>query len=186
MVRNVVGKVMWVGRATVFLVGLSVILGLVFGVASTALGANGDFFKLGNKNVANAVSTLVRHGTGPGLSIQTDDGPPLRTNSRYKVVNLNADKLDGSDAPLWAAVNTNGTLSRSKGVDGSVKGPTGIYNISFNRDVSQCVYTATLTDFVTGEVSVTQDAVKPDEVDVTAWTSAGTAADKPFYLVVLC
>lgn len=27
-----VGKVMWVGRATVFLVGLAVILGLLFGV----------------------------------------------------------------------------------------------------------------------------------------------------------
>ncbi len=41
MVRSTVGKVMWIGRATVFLVGLAVILALVLGVASTALGADG-------------------------------------------------------------------------------------------------------------------------------------------------
>jgi hypothetical protein len=186
MFRSTVSKVMWVGRATVFLIGLATILALVVGIASTALGASGDNFILGQKNVASDVSTLVRRGVGPALSLQPDDGPPLKTNSRIKVTNLNADKVDGSDAPLWAGVSANGTLSRSKGVDGSVKGPTGIYNISFNRDVSQCAYAATLTDSVTGEISVTQDAVKPDEVDVTAWTSAGSAADKPFYLVVLC
>ena len=37
---------MWVGRATVFFVGLSVILALMLGLASTALGANGDFLRL--------------------------------------------------------------------------------------------------------------------------------------------
>jgi hypothetical protein len=45
MIRSVVGKVMWVGRATVFLVGLAVTLALVFGVATAALGADRDFFK---------------------------------------------------------------------------------------------------------------------------------------------
>ncbi len=39
--RNMASKVMWVGRATVFLVGLAVILALVFGVATMALGATG-------------------------------------------------------------------------------------------------------------------------------------------------
>jgi hypothetical protein len=38
MARSVFGKVMWVGRATVFLVGLAVILALVFGAASVAFG----------------------------------------------------------------------------------------------------------------------------------------------------
>ena len=44
MIRSVVKKVMWVGRARVFFVGLAVILALVLGVASTALGADGNFF----------------------------------------------------------------------------------------------------------------------------------------------
>jgi hypothetical protein len=35
---------MWVGRATVFLIGLAVILALLFGAASTALSATGKPF----------------------------------------------------------------------------------------------------------------------------------------------
>lgn len=36
MVRDALGKVMWVGRATVFCVGIAVILALVLGTASVA------------------------------------------------------------------------------------------------------------------------------------------------------
>ena len=52
MLRSTVSKVMWVGRATVFLVGLSMMLAVVLGVASVALGANGDFFKVGPTSLA--------------------------------------------------------------------------------------------------------------------------------------
>ena len=62
MGRSVVSKVIWVGRATVFLVGLSVILAVIFGVASTALGADGEPFLLGKRNVAPSVSKLVKRG----------------------------------------------------------------------------------------------------------------------------
>ena len=41
MVRTVFGKVMWVGRATIFVVGLTMILALVFGVATKRLGRRG-------------------------------------------------------------------------------------------------------------------------------------------------
>ena len=60
--RSVVSKVIWVGRAKVFLVGLSVILAVIFGVASTALGADGEPFLLGKRNVAPSVSKLVKRG----------------------------------------------------------------------------------------------------------------------------
>jgi len=90
---------MWVGRATVFLVGLSVILALTFGVTSTALGANGKPFLLGKKNVATAVSTLLRKGAGPALKLNVGSGqPPLVANAAAgKATNLNADKIDGLD-----------------------------------------------------------------------------------------
>ena len=56
--RTLAGKVIWVGRATVFLVGLAVILGALFGLASAALGANGDFWKLGRGNAATKTTAL--------------------------------------------------------------------------------------------------------------------------------
>jgi hypothetical protein len=42
MLKAAVGKVTWVGRTAVFLVGLAVILALVFGVVSMLLATNGD------------------------------------------------------------------------------------------------------------------------------------------------
>jgi hypothetical protein len=97
--RTAASTVMWVGRATVFLVGLSVILALIFGVASTALGANGKPFLLGKKNVATAVSTLLRKGPGPALKLKVGPGqPPLVANAAAgKATNLDADKIDGQD-----------------------------------------------------------------------------------------
>ena len=79
MIRSVASKVMWVGRATVFLVGLSVIGALVLGVATAALGANGDFFKVGRANFASAVSVLDKSGAGPALRLLVDSGPPWRS-----------------------------------------------------------------------------------------------------------
>src|SRR5215207_4391509 len=96
MIRSTANKVMWVGRATVFMVGLSVILALVLGVATTAMGANGKPFLLGKKNVASAISTLVKKGPGPALSLVVEaNQPPLKVNSKAKVANLNADTVDG-------------------------------------------------------------------------------------------
>lgn len=105
MLRSAAGKVMWVGRATVFLVGLAVILALVLGVASMALGANGQSFLLGKGNVATKVSTLVNRGVGPALDLRVEPGqPPMKVNSSAKVANLNADQLDGkSEAGFYAA-----------------------------------------------------------------------------------
>jgi len=50
MLKSTATKVMRVGRVTVFLIGLAVILALVFGVASTVLAGTG----------AGAVLTLAR------------------------------------------------------------------------------------------------------------------------------
>jgi hypothetical protein len=98
MIRSAASKVMWVGRATVFLVGLAVVLALLFGVTSVALGADGDFFKVGRSNLADSVSRLTKSGAGPALNLRVDSGAPLAVNSATKVTNLNADELDGVDS----------------------------------------------------------------------------------------
>ncbi|HJQ28707.1 MAG TPA: hypothetical protein VJ827_05170 [Rubrobacter sp.] len=84
VIRSAASKVMWVGRATVFVVGLAVILALVVGVASTAFGANGNPFLLGKKNVATAVSTLVKRGAGPALKLQVGSGLRWRSTHRRR------------------------------------------------------------------------------------------------------
>lgn len=99
MLRSVGSKVAWVGRTASMVFGLA----LVLGVASMALGANGDFFKVGRSNVASSVSTLTKSGAGPALSLKVGRGAPLAVNSQARVANLNADRLDGSDSGAFAA-----------------------------------------------------------------------------------
>lgn len=145
MVRTIFSRVMWVGRATVFLVGLAMILALVFGVASSALSATGGNFILGKSNAARTVSKLTANIANPALQLANNSTgaaatalnltvapgqPPLKVNEAAgKATNLDADKLDGQDsgelaprgyAQVRPTANSNDVVDfepeRSKGV----------------------------------------------------------------------
>ncbi len=92
---------------------LATVLALTVGVSSMALGANGDFFKVGKSNVATAISKLTKSGAGPALDLRVDSGAPLRVNSDAQVANLNADEVDGLDsgAFLGASATAGGDLT---------------------------------------------------------------------------
>lgn len=80
-----------------------------------ALGGSGvgAVFNLGRGNSVNAVTTLsgtttsrmlqiTNYGTGAALQLNTKTtAPPLKVNSSVRVVNLNADKVDGVDASAF-------------------------------------------------------------------------------------
>jgi len=107
VIRGPAGKVVWVGKAPVFLVGLPVILALVFGAATTALGANGNPLILGKAaNPASKVTGLVKGGAGPALRLKVDSGPPLAVDSTDQVLNLNADYVDGMSASSFVSSGT--------------------------------------------------------------------------------
>ena len=59
---------------------------------------NGKYLRLGKKDLADAVTALVKSGVGPALSLLVDSEPPLKANSQEKVDNLNSDMLDGEHA----------------------------------------------------------------------------------------
>src|SRR5215218_4615476 len=122
MVRSVAKKVLWLGRATVFVMGLALMLALLFGMASTAFGANGGNFILGSlNNSATAITKLT--GTVDGnpalrvsnpstatgstaLDLQVATGKaPMKVNRTTKVTNFNADAVDGRDGSTLLANN---------------------------------------------------------------------------------
>jgi hypothetical protein len=121
MFRSTLSKVMWVGRATVFMVGLAVIGALVVGVASAAFGANGTAWLLGRNNSATSTTQLGGASGANGamvditnnnagtddtaLSLNVQSGePPLTVKSGAgKATNLNADELDGKDSSTFVA-----------------------------------------------------------------------------------
>ena len=150
-----------------------------------------DLFKVGRSNFASAVSVLDKSGAGPALRLLVDSGAPMAVNSSAKVTNLNADKVDGKDAPLWAVINLNGTTARGFGVTSSEKfaGFGGNYVVTFNRNVSKCAYVASLGDGAgntfQGEVSATNGA-DANQVGVATDNSSGVGTEKAFHLAVFC
>ena len=119
MLRSVAGKIMWVGKATTFCVGLAVVLALVLGVGTRALAAlPGDPFKLGQSNRVDHLSALVSNLSGAVLKVDNDGSgvalelrvgdpaaapatktvAPMKVDSQGKVTNLNSDELDGKSA----------------------------------------------------------------------------------------
>lgn len=211
MLRSVASKVAWVGRTAAMVFGLALVLALVFGVTTTALSATGGNFLLGKRNVADAVSTLIKQGPGPALKLVVEPNQsPMKVNaSAGKATNLNADKVDGQDAealkPLLADVEGNGnldTLANIRGVVSAEKLGTGLYEVTFDRDVHTCVRVggvgASLNsvyfpdpDFIAlqqvdGQVSTFNSTRGGDKIGVITNSPSGTRADRSFQLAVYC
>jgi hypothetical protein len=123
LTRIIFGKVMWVGRATIFLVGLAVILALTVGLASAALAGTGvgATFNLGNTNTVNALSSLVGSVAGPALTVDNNSSvagatalrlevepgkPPMTVNSTAEVHGLNVDSLDNRNSSEFLQEST--------------------------------------------------------------------------------
>ncbi len=151
MIKNAVGKVMWVGRATVFLVGLAVVLALVLGLASAALGTTGGNFILGKANGATTVSKLTANIAGPALNLVnnstaaaatalnitvTSGKAPLKVNAAAgKATNLNSDKLDGKDSRQFLGANGKAADANTlDGLDSTALGITTEHNFVSSRD----------------------------------------------------
>lgn len=103
MMMKILRRIVWLGRSTATIMGLAVMVAIVLGTATTAMAAvPGDPFKLGRNNTVNALTTLIRQGPGPALSLKVNAGqPPLAVNSTGKVTNLNVDQFDDKDSTAF-------------------------------------------------------------------------------------
>ena len=90
-----------------------------------------------------------------------------------------------------AVVSDVGALVRGRGVASSAQTGTGQYQVVFDRDVRQCIYSATLGDESasgpgTGQIAVTSEASNVNGVRVLTRDSTGAQANRSFHLVVSC
>jgi hypothetical protein len=100
-------------------------------------------------------------------------------------------ELGIGEMPLFALVANDGQLVRGRGVATTAKVSVGSYTVSFDRDVSGCVYTATVGGrggvppeprFITTDLGGSMKTVI-----IEAWTvDARNRADTSFHLVVRC
>jgi hypothetical protein len=75
-------------------------LALFFAMSGGAYAATGGTLILGHTNTANKLTTLSNTASGAALRLVTHSGatPPLAVSNSTKVVNLNADMVDGLHA----------------------------------------------------------------------------------------
>ncbi len=143
MIRSALGKVTWMARATTTVVGLAIMLALVLGVATSAMGANGQSFILGSLyNKATALTKLTGNVNGAAMQVVNNNADandtalslvvqsgeaPMSVNSTKKVANLNADRIDDREASSFANAThahagehiTSGTVAEAR-IDPSV------------------------------------------------------------------
>src|SRR6478735_4681583 len=86
---------------------------LVVGVNAVAYAATGKSLLLGKTNKASKTTTLqnTKSGPAPSLKTKSSSSAPLKVNGKGKVVNLNADKVDGLDC---TAINSPATSALAK------------------------------------------------------------------------
>ena len=97
-----------------------------------------------------------------------------------------------TDTPLWAVVNPDLTLARGAGVVSVSKQDEGQSAVLFDRDVSQCAYTANVG--FAGDTGVPDDGAvtvvglngEPNGVYIATYDQAGASVDSGFHLVVTC
>jgi hypothetical protein len=175
MAKKIFSKMAWMARATTTVVGLAIMLALVFGVATTAIGATGGTFILGKANGATTVSKLTASIAGPALTLVNNSTsaaatalninvaagqPPLKVNATAgKATNLNADKLDGLDSAAFAGFgetaysqvknlsDCGGTIELES-IPFSVSRPSHIYASGVAR------YSQASSNFTSGTISV--------------------------------
>jgi hypothetical protein len=95
-------------------------------------------------------------------------------------------------ALMGASVTGTGTLTRGSGVTAAnrIGVSTGEYTVFFDRDITDCIYTATIGPggggAAVGQISVAQRLLTENGVYVATQDSAGAQADRPFHLTVFC
>ncbi len=95
----------------------------------------------------------------------------------------------------WAVVNSSGTVVRHSGTSSitATKLSTGVYEVTFTKNVSGCAYVATIGDTghmapSPGQITVSGDVDgdNPNDVQVQTFDKTGTPADAAFQLYVSC
>jgi hypothetical protein len=112
---------------------------------------------------------------------------------RSKIANgaVNDAKLGSASKARWVVATNGGSIVRERGVVSSEETDPAVYEVTFNRDVSECAWSATVARNVaaepaSGEIGVRPPADNPNAVIVHTWDSAGNPSINRFHLVVTC
>lgn len=133
-------------------------------------------------NVSNTGAVGINGCTSICL-INTDLRVRTYGNPTHVVIDVNGYYI----RPMAAVVASDGNLIDSNRASDANRLAQGQYEVIFDRDISDCVYTASAANVSSGtEVVVDPRAGTPNAVFVKTANSAGTAIDAKFFVEVVC
>jgi hypothetical protein len=150
---------------------------------------------------ASTLRLIASKGT-PGP--KGDTGPQGPKGDSGPQGNSGTNGVSGEPATkLWAIVYADGTIERASGAIAASKPYTGVYQVRFNQDVSQCSYQVTVGNgsaFWFGFTNSPAFAMAkpaavpnggptiplPDTVRVGTYDQSGSVLDVDFHLAVFC
>jgi hypothetical protein len=124
------------------------------------------------------------------ITVGDTTAPPFTTNATGHVANLDADKLDGKDSTefagagdlAFARVAQDGAFAGGRGATASAKTGTASYTVTFNKDVSQCSFTANVVGVASdGGIGIVPTPGTPTQVTVNLPNNP-----RDFHLQAIC
>ena len=125
--------------------------------------------------------------TGTDMGLNRVGGGAIKESTLAQVPN--SATADG--VTRQAVITPAGTTVRVRGVSSSARSGEGQYDVVFDRDVTACVYNATIGDEGaggpgTGQISVLSMPGNVNGVRVRTRNSDGNPVDRSFHLIVSC
>lgn len=133
---------------------------------------------------------ILATGVITASAVETKTQPPCTGECAKSIPTPRGVILNNLDS-RFAVINSNGTFARGDGVSSVARLGLGTYQVIFNRNVTRCVYTATIGPAAAAGVPAGVAGVAPragnvNGVFVQTRNLAGAGADLPFYLYVGC
>ena len=114
------------------------------------------------------------------------------TGSNYIQAIAPAGTVTCGSGPLFAVVNSDGSLARGVGVSGTAKVVTGRYTVTFNRNMTGCTavgsvgFTGTSGVPPAGFVGVVGSGGNANAWFIATYDATGANVDEAFHLIAVC
>jgi hypothetical protein len=142
---------------------------------------------------ANDLSKTARSALKGNRGLRGPAGPAGAQGAQGATGATGAQGVQGapgqSATKLFVALDADGTLTKNSGVTLATKAGTGVYRVSFNTDITNCVYLATAgqdAGGVSGDYNIFTSRTSTTTVNVVILDGSNNALDLPFYLAVFC
>jgi hypothetical protein len=142
---------------------------------------------------ANDLSKTARSALKGNRGLRGPAGPAGAQGAQGATGATGAQGVQGapgqSATKLFVALGADGTLTKNSGVTLATKAGTGVYRVSFNTDITNCVYLATAgqdAGGVSGDYNIFTSRTSTTTVNVVILDGSNNALDLPFYLAVFC